>query len=77
MVLCFLSTTALRAEEPTSETTKTSQQENPAIFEATIALFEYLKLQYTIPAENQKFTLISNVMKNKHDTAESAINNTR
>ncbi len=38
---------------------------------------QYLKLQEDMQAQNRQFTLISNIMKVKHDTAKSAINNVR
>lgn len=38
---------------------------------------QYLALQQEMQDENRRFTLISNVMKTKHDTAKNAINNVR
>lgn len=38
---------------------------------------QYLMLQNKISHENRQFTLVSNIMKNKHDTAKNAINNIR
>ena len=38
---------------------------------------QYLKLQEEMQAQNRQFTLVSNIMKVKHDTAKSAINNVR
>ena len=38
---------------------------------------QYLLLQNKISHENRQFTLISNIMKNRHDTAKNAINNIR
>ncbi len=38
---------------------------------------QYLQLQQDMQAENRQFTLVSNIMKVKHDTAKSAINNVR
>lgn len=38
---------------------------------------QYLMLPNKISYENQQFTLLSNIMKNKHDTAKNAINNIR
>lgn len=38
---------------------------------------QYLQLQQQMQNENRKFTLVSNIMKNKHDTAKNAINNIR
>ena len=38
---------------------------------------QYLDLQQQMQDENRRFTLISNIMKNKHDTAKNSINNMR
>jgi hypothetical protein len=38
---------------------------------------QYLGLQKAMQDENRQYTLISNIMKNKHDTAKNAINNVR
>jgi hypothetical protein len=38
---------------------------------------QYLQLQNTISEENRQFTMISNIMKNRHDAAKNAINNIR
>lgn len=38
---------------------------------------EYLQLQQDMQAQNRQFTLVSNIMKVKHDTAKAAINNVR
>jgi len=38
---------------------------------------QYLDLQQRMQNENRQFTMVSNIMKNKHDTAKSAINNIR
>ncbi len=38
---------------------------------------QYLQLQQNMQAENRQFTLISNIMKTKHDTAKAAIQNIR
>jgi len=38
---------------------------------------QYLMLQNKISHENRQFTMISNIMKNKHDTAKNTINNIR
>lgn len=38
---------------------------------------QYLQLQEKMQAENRQFTVLSNVMKTKHDTAKSAIGNIR
>ena len=38
---------------------------------------QYLQLQQDMQAENRQFTMMSNIMKTKHDTAKAAINNIR
>jgi hypothetical protein len=38
---------------------------------------QYLQLQQKMQNENRRFTLISNIMKTKHDTAKNSINNIR
>ena len=38
---------------------------------------QYLMLQTKISHENRQYTLVSNIMKTKHDTARNAINNIR
>jgi hypothetical protein len=38
---------------------------------------QYLNLQQEMQQENRQFTMVSNIMKTKHDTAKSAINNIR
>lgn len=38
---------------------------------------QYLTLQQNMQQENRQFTLVSNIMKTKHDTAKNAINNVR
>ena len=38
---------------------------------------QFLQLQQKMQADNRQFTLISNIMKTKHDTAKNAINNVR
>lgn len=38
---------------------------------------QYLQLQNSISQENRQFSMISNIMKNRHDTAKNAINNIR
>jgi arginine decarboxylase-like protein len=55
------------------------------LFEATRQMQEmsmsfnlqYLMLQNKISHENRQFTMVSNIMKNKHDTAKNSINNIR
>lgn len=38
---------------------------------------QYLMLQNKIAQENRQFSMLSNIMKNKHDTAKNSINNIR
>ena len=38
---------------------------------------QFLMLQNKISHENRQFSMISNIMKNKHDTAKNSINNIR
>ena len=38
---------------------------------------QYLDLQQQMQDENRRFALVSNIMKNKHDTAKNSINNIR
>jgi hypothetical protein len=38
---------------------------------------QYLDLQRNMQRENRQFTLVSNIMKTKHDTAKNAIDNIR
>ena len=38
---------------------------------------QYLQLQQKMQSDNRQFTLMSNIMKTKHDTAKNAINNVR
>ena len=38
---------------------------------------QYLTLQNNISQENRQFSMVSNIMKNKHDTAKNSINNIR
>jgi methyl-accepting chemotaxis protein len=38
---------------------------------------QYLQLQNTIAHENRQFSMVSTIMKSKHDTARNAINNIR
>jgi len=38
---------------------------------------QYLQLQQDMQQQNRQFTLVSNIMKVKHDTAKNAINNVR
>jgi len=38
---------------------------------------QYLMLQNKISEENRQFSMVSNIMKNKHETAKNSINNIR
>lgn len=38
---------------------------------------QYLMLQNKISHENRQFSMVSNIMRNKHDTAKNSINNIR
>ena len=38
---------------------------------------QYLQLQQKMQGQNRQFTMISNIMKVRHDTAKAAINNMR
>ena len=40
-------------------------------------LLQYLGLQQKMQADNRKFTLMSNIMKKKHEKAREVINNVR
>lgn len=70
-------TEARKAKAPGKATDK--------LFEATKEMQEmqmsfnlqYLTLQNQISQENRQFSMVSNIMKNKHDTAKNSINNIR
>jgi len=38
---------------------------------------QYLQLQQNMQQQNRQFTMVSNIMKSKHDTAQNSINNIR
>jgi hypothetical protein len=67
------------------EAQKTRGQALDKLFKATGEMQEmsqgfnlqYLNLQQNMQDENRRFTLVSNIMKTKHDTAKNAINNIR
>jgi len=67
------------------EAQKTRGQALDKLFKATGEMQEmsqgfnlqYLALQQSMQDENRRFTLVSNIMKTKHDTAKNAINNIR
>ncbi|MFX0211763.1 MAG: hypothetical protein ACFFDT_37650, partial [Candidatus Hodarchaeota archaeon] len=42
---------------------------------STMYSLQYLALQNKISHENRQFTMISNIMKTKHDTAKTSVNN--
>ena len=64
---------------------KVSSQEMRNVFGGGIILtdmqmsgdLQYLQLQQDMQHENRQFTMVSNIMKVKHDTAKSSINNIR
>jgi hypothetical protein len=68
-----------------AEAQKTRGQALDKLFKATGEMQEmsqsfnlqYLGLQQNMQDENRRFTLVSNIMKTKHDTAKNAINNIR
>ncbi|TFH00291.1 MAG: hypothetical protein E4H14_19800 [Candidatus Thorarchaeota archaeon] len=54
------------------------KQETEKFQEMNMAFsLQYLQLQQDMQQENRQFTLVSNIMKVKHDTAKAAINNVR
>ena len=57
----------LKQKESTEKAMKMQQSFN----------LQYLQLQQNMQRQNRQFTLVSNIMKVKHDTAKSAINNVR
>jgi hypothetical protein len=67
------------------EAQKTRGQALDKLFRATEEMqkmsqsfnLQYLGLQQAMQDENRRFTLVSNIMKTKHDTAKNAINNVR
>lgn len=67
------------------EKIKTSDTNSKELIQATKEMQEmnmsfslqYLQFQNKMQNENRQFTIISNVMKTKHDTAKSTINNIR
>ncbi len=64
---------------------KTKGEPAKRLFEATRQMQEtqtsfnlqYLTLQNRIAHENRQFSMVSNIMKTKHDTAKNAVNNVR
>jgi len=75
VLFCFFNLISLRAEEPVQQTT--DQQEKTTILEAAAAYIQYLKLQNSLQMGNRQFTLLSNIMKTKHDEERSAIDNAK
>ena len=67
------------------ERIKTSVDTQSALFEATKEMQEmqmsfnlqYLNLQNQMQNENRQFTMVSNIMKTKHDTVKNSISNIR
>lgn len=68
-----------------NQTASTGSSSTDALMSQTRAMQEmnmsfnlqYLNLQQNMQQENRQFTMMSNIMKTKHDTAKSAINNIR
>jgi septal ring factor EnvC (AmiA/AmiB activator) len=68
-----------------SEADKPDASRRQKLLEAVRAMAEmsqsfniqYLDLQKQMQDENRRYTLVSNIMKTKHDTAKAAINNIR
>jgi hypothetical protein len=64
---------------------KSRSMERNALFKAIREMQEmsqsfnlqYLSLQQNMQNENRQFSMVSNIMKNKHDTAKNSINNIR
>lgn len=66
---------ALDAEKSKSIETKTLFQSIQEMQEMAISFnLQYLTLQNKISQENRQYSMVSNIMKNKHDTAKNAIN---
>jgi len=70
--------------EDLPEDQKVSSQEMRNVFGGVILAdmqmsgdLQYLQLQQDMQHENRQFTMVSNIMKVKHDTAKSSINNIR
>lgn len=63
---------AVNTKTNDQETQKSSMREMIMSFN-----LQYLMLQNKISHENRQFSLVSNIMKNKHDTAKNSINNIR
>jgi len=58
--------------------TKALEEATRRMQEMTMSFnLQYLALQNKISHENRQFTMVSNIMKNKHDTAKNSINNIR
>ncbi len=65
--LSILGEKLLKEKKVTEEVLKMQQSFN----------LQYLQLQQDMQQQNRQFTLVSNIMKVKHDTAKNAINNVR
>jgi hypothetical protein len=79
---------ALKVEEASriaADAKKTKGDPTSQLFKATEQMHEmqmsfnlqYLMLQNKISHENRQFSMVSNIMKNKHETAKNSINNIR
>ncbi|UCF43965.1 MAG: RHS repeat protein [Planctomycetota bacterium] len=65
---------------PASQTDRTGNGMGSRIFRSNSNMsynLQYLQLQNKMQRDNRQFTLISNIMKMKHDTAKNLINNIR
>jgi hypothetical protein len=59
------------SQQQLMEATKEMQEMNQSFN------LQYLQLQQNMQQENRQFTMMSNIMKTKHDTAKAVINNVR
>ena len=66
---------AQSAEGPGGDTA--SSPMSSALMDSTSQSMQLLELQQQISMEQRQFTTVSNVMKARHDTAKSVINNVR
>jgi hypothetical protein len=73
--VCRLAAEAKKSKgDPTSQLFKATEQMQEMQMSFNL---QYLMLQNKISHENRQFSMISNIMKNKHDTAKNSINNIR
>ncbi len=68
-----LSTALSGGIHPTMPTTSAS----PAVLDTRDSGLQYLELQRQMQDENRRYTVLSNVLRARHETARSAINNIR